>query len=166
MNKIVFIISLLLFNSCNSQKSEKEGVIEKETSISQIEIQKIVFSEVATSIPLNESSYKNELIVFTSDSIKLINENYREGKLTREKGNSYYNPNKKFFSKIPEKYLQTNNYSSLNYIPENDGEKIVLLIYTNKSMIRWSLSYNENDLPDDLRFIIKEYIGSKRRLKI
>ncbi len=159
MKIIIYLIGILFFTLCNSQKKETE------TERNYI-IEKIVFSEANISEPLSSETYKIKLIQFSLDSVSLFTEKYiGEELVTLNKIRSYFNSNEKLFFEIPEKYLASKDFSYLNYYPENDGEFINVAIYINGGkVINWTLSYAENGLPQDLKPVHENFTAAKKKL--
>lgn len=164
MKKIAHIIFFLLIISCNSQKKEQETRINENVSLNNIT--KIVFSEISTSEPVNGYSFSSELLVFSADSLFLIEEKYKGEKIIDQKKiKSLSYSNKDFFSKIPIKYLKSGEYKSLNYYPENDGDMIKAFIYyKDNTVVNWSFKPDEEGLPKDLRFVYDRFTDAKRKL--
>ncbi len=153
-------MSILFFTSCNSQKKEKQ-------TVQNYIIEKIIFSEVNTSEPISNEFYVKNTIQFSLDSVSFFTEKYEGEELVKsDKIKSYSNSNEKLFREIPEKYLIPKDFTYLNYYPENDGEYIDVTIYLdNGNLINWTLSYEENDLPQELKSLLKNFIISKNKFQ-
>lgn len=151
-------MSILFFTSCNSQKKEKQIV-------KNYIIEKIIFSEINTSESISSKLYVKNTIQFNLDSVSFFTEKYAGEELVKsDKIKSYFNSNEKLFIEIPEKYLIIKDFPYLNYYPENDGEYInVAICLNNGNLINWTLSYEENDLPKELKSLLKNFIISKKK---
>ncbi len=153
------MMSVFFFVSCSPKKKEKQI-----TKVKTIE--KIVFAEINISEALNSELYKKNVIRFSLDSIALITKKYINKELVEsKKRRSYYHSNKELFMTIPEEYLTPTQKSYLNYYPENDGEYVKVDIYINNDeIVKWTLSYNEEALPVELKSVYRDFILSKHKL--
>lgn len=158
----LFVCILLFFIACSGQ--DKNNDIK---NVNSLKIKKISFHEVSLSFPLDEKEEIIEVYEIIQDSIFKVQKKFSYQKLIQSKVLiSKADNNQSVLYNIPEKYINdSEKYSFLNYYPENDGGYIqITILFTDNSEKKWNISYNPNDLPNDLLLIFELFEKSKKSL--
>lgn len=161
MRLIVF--TFLFFIACNGQHNNKNI----KNDIDSIKIIKISFNEVSDSSPIDEKEEIIDVYEITQDSIFKKEKIFSYQKLIHSKTlKSNAHNNEETLLNVPKKYIyQPEKFSFLNFIPENDGNYIqVILQLENNTEKKWNLSYNHSNYPNDFLYVIKLIEDSKNRL--
>ncbi|MGS2738385.1 hypothetical protein [Sinomicrobium sp. M5D2P17] len=162
MTKILYIILLLCFLSCNSQEKEQKDPKIVTPQVSLNKPVKVSFYEFNNSFPKNFEIEKYNILEMDNDSVYLVEEIWEKGELM-EKGilKSYAASNNTFLSKIlnlKESFKKSGTYG------ENDGGGISVKIFTTKDTIYGKLSNLKKEVPDDLEMVYNKFQEIKLKI--
>ena len=158
------IIVLITFLSCNQSKNTSQL---SSNLISENNIKKIEISEFNSS-PKNYNLLKYNCISIEITDSKYIEYTYQDGVLKNKKNIKTFNNIKdisKIFNNIPIKYLNKNEIFG-NPNAADDGGISVLIFLNNNKTVTWTLDYDYELHPKEIKLLIQEYRKIKDSLKI
>ncbi|MFK7050958.1 hypothetical protein FLACOL_02465 [Flavobacterium columnare] len=160
--KILLVIFSILGCNQNKSTSEKINFKEPENNIKKIEITEF------DSSPKDYNLFKYKCVLIERNSASFIEYTYQKGKLKNKeiiKSLSNLENVSKLFDNIPNPYLiEDKTFGNPNAV--DDGGISVLVFLKNDKTIKWTLSYNDQVLPKEIKMLILEYKKIKVKLNV